>query len=134
MTTELRLSLAEDPKKKFGAYIHERRLALQLPMRRLAEMVGLSPSYLRDIELGNRQAPKNQLSKLAQALEIPEDELSLFYDLAGASRGYQYEDINPYLEQQELARVALRMTRDAGLDNEAWQRIISEISKSTKRD
>lgn len=134
MTTELRLSLAEDPKKKFGAYIHERRLALQLPMRRLAEMVGLSPSYLRDIELGNRQAPKNQLSELALALEIPEDELSLFYDLAGASRGYQYEDINPYLEQQELARVALRMARDAGLDNEAWQRIISEISKSTKRD
>ena len=37
MTTELRLSLAEDPKKKFGAYIHERRLALQLPMRRLGK-------------------------------------------------------------------------------------------------
>lgn len=134
MTTEVRLSPTEDPKKRFGLYIHERRRTLQLPVRRLSELVGLSPSYLRDIELGNRQAPKNQLAKLAQALEIPEDELSLFYDLAGASRGYQYEDINPYLEHQELARVALRMARDANLDDEVWKRIIGEISKSTKSE
>jgi len=125
-------SLPGDPKKEFGAYIRERRQVLNMTIRQLAEAIGLSPSYVRDIELGNRQAPKKQLDQLAQVLQIPEDDMFTFYDLAGASRGHQYEDLNPYLEQSELARAALRLARDKKLDDEAWKRIISEISRQAE--
>ena len=49
--------------KKFGSFIREKRTILGLGQRALAEKIGLSPSYLNDIEKNKRNAPKLSIIK-----------------------------------------------------------------------
>lgn len=118
-------------KDTFGEFISARRDELGYSVRKMAEMLGMTPVYLSDIERGNRHAPKNYLDKLVQELKITEDEVQDFYDLAAATRGFLYEDINPYLGQQPLARVALRKARDLNISDEQWIEFIEKMSEET---
>lgn len=121
-------------KDTFGEFIRDRRDALGYSVRKMAEMLGMTPVYLSDIEHGNRHAPKNYLDKLIVELKIDEDEVQDFYDLAAATRGFLYEDINPYLGQQPLARVALRKARDLNISDEQWIEFIEKISEESDQD
>ena len=56
-----------------------------------------------------------------------------FEDLASASRGFQYEDITPYLGKRPLARVALRKARDMDISDEQWEEIIKAIDSSNDK-
>jgi transcriptional regulator with XRE-family HTH domain len=54
-----------------GEYIRERRTALGLSQRKLAQRIGLkAPSHLCDVENGFRQIGEEYLPKLAEALEV----------------------------------------------------------------
>ena len=90
----------------FGIFVRERREELGHSVRSFAKLLGCSAAYLSDIEKGNRYAPKKYLDKIFEVLGLPEEYRQDFEDLAAATRGFLYEDINPYLGQQPLARVA----------------------------
>ncbi len=115
-------------KDTFGEFIRDRRDELGLSVRKMAENLGMTPVYLSDIERGNRHAPTKFLEKLAEELKISKFEEQDFYDLAAATRGFLYEDINPYLGQQPLARIALRKARDLNISDEQWIEFIEKIS------
>ena len=113
--------------KTFGRFIRQRREELGITVRGLASELELTPAYISDIEKGNRYAPTKFLDKLRETLMVPEAEKQTFEDLASASRGNQYEDINPYLGQSSLARVALRKARDIGISDSQWEEFIKSM-------
>lgn len=107
----------------FGRFVREQRERLGKTVRGFAQELDITPAYLSDIEKGNRYAPKAKLELLFQLLEVPEEQKSAFMDIASLTRG-EFEDINPYLGQQHLARVALRKAEQVNLSNEKWKEII----------
>ena len=129
---ELRLSKEID-EHTFGMYIRERRESLGKSVRGFAQELGMTAAYLSDIEKGNRYAPKKYLEKLREKLAIPEEDKGIFEDLASATRGYTYEDINPILGGQPLAREALRKFKVADIPgekcDELWITFMKEIDK-----
>jgi transcriptional regulator with XRE-family HTH domain len=58
-------------KTPLGEFIRDRRTALGLSQRKLAQRIGLkAPSHLCDVENGLRQIGEEFLPKLAEALEV----------------------------------------------------------------
>ncbi len=60
-----------------GMRIKEFRTAKGLTVNKLANLAGVSQSYLRDIELGNKQPTVEYLSYICDALDIT---LLMFFD------------------------------------------------------
>lgn len=125
------LTNTEIDRFSFGKFVRQRREELGKSVRTLAGELELTPAYISDIEKGNRSAPKSKFDELRELLLIPEEESTDFADLASATRGNQYEDINPYLGKQPLARVALRKARDFNISDEQWMRFIEQISSTS---
>lgn len=126
--------------KTFGQCIRKRREELGLSVRALAEKVDMSPVYLSDIERGNRNAPtganvkKDYMKRLIDILQIGEDEIGLFYDMAEATKGH-YVDIASYLDRNVNARLALRLANEGDIPEEEWIKFIARINElnSAKR-
>jgi transcriptional regulator with XRE-family HTH domain len=119
----------EDDAMIFGDFIRIRREELGKTLRGLAAELDITPAYLSDIEKGNRPAPEKFLDKFIELLAIPEDRLNEFYDLAGKSRNNQYPDLNEYIGQKDIARLALRRARDMNITDARWQAFIDDIDQ-----
>ena len=122
--------LIQDPKlvdkRVFGQVVRERRNELSIKLRDVAERLGCSAVYIRDIELGNKYAPVGEkLKLLEEILQIPEDQIQAFEDLASLTRG-NYSDIQPYLEKTHGAVLALRIGRERNYTNEDWRKMIEQ--------
>jgi transcriptional regulator with XRE-family HTH domain len=113
--------------KTFGQFLRQRREELGFTVRGFAKDIDIMPSYLSDVEKGNRHAPANRLEIIRIKLGIPEEERQLFEDMASATRGNGCPDINPYLDKKEIARVALRKARDKDISDEKWEEILKII-------
>lgn len=113
----------------FGIFVRKCREEKGYSVRAFAKMLGCSAAYLSDIEKGNRYAPKKYLDKIFEVLGLPNEDRQDFEDLAAATRGYQYEDINPYLGKQPLARVALRTAMERNPSDEYWKSFIEGMNK-----
>ena len=127
---EFLLTNPEIDRFSFGKFVRQRREELGKSVRTLAAELELTPAYISDIEKGNRSAPKTKFDELRALLSISEEEATEFADLASATRGNQYEDINPYLGKQKLARVALRKARDYNISDEQWMNFIEQMQPS----
>ncbi|MEG3070333.1 MAG: XRE family transcriptional regulator [Candidatus Syntrophopropionicum ammoniitolerans] len=89
---------------------------------------------MSDVEKGNRWPPVKYLETLAEVLGITsEDELSLYYDLAGEIREGSYPDLTDYIGKTDIARVALRKARDHNISDEKWQQFIDVITSTDKK-
>lgn len=125
--------LANNPdqdERTFGIFLRQRREELGLTLRGLAGKLQVTAAYLSDIEKGNRRAPKNYMGALGIALEISEDERLLFEDLANVTHKMACPDMEPYLRNKEIARVALRKARDRDISDEKWAEILRIIDES----
>ena len=78
----------------FGKYVRMRREKLGLSCRQLAKKLGMTPSYLSDIENGIRKAPtrslkgRDYMAGFIKYLQIRECDVVFFYELALASRDF----------------------------------------------
>ena len=82
-------------KKKFGPYIREVRIQKGLGQRELALKIGVSASYLNDIEKEKRTAPKlDVIKKISSVLSVDINKLN---DLAGNSKKTLAPDINDFI-------------------------------------
>ena len=120
----------EMTEETFGSFIKERRERAQMSIRALANLIGTSAVYLRDIEIFNRPAPRNQdvLEKLASVLGLNEGERQFMNRAALASRG---EDIGDYLKDNPRVCLALRMAQelsDSEVDEE-WETFIKRLKE-----
>ena len=67
------------------------------------------------------------LPALIQGLDLSQEDETLLYDLIGQKRQGVYPDLNSYIQNTELARVALRKARDRNIPDDVWLRIIDSI-------
>ena len=113
----------------FGQFIKARREAMGKSLRSLAAELDMTPTYLNDIEKGNRSAPEKHLKKMVEVMGITSKNLNCFYDLAGKSRNDVYPDLNPYIGKKQIARIALRKARDINLPDSKWQEFIDNMEE-----
>ena len=116
----------KNEKITFGGFIREKRLAAKINLRKLADILEISPAFLSDIENDHRYPPdKEKIYKIAEVLELSKEDTDLLFDLAaGNKKNSVSPDIADYIMAQEKSRVALRMARDMGAGEEEWEKII----------
>ena len=113
--------------KKFGSFIREKRTILGLGQRALAEKIGLSPSYLNDIEKNKRNAPKlSIIKKISEILKINQDYLM---DLAGFSKKTIAPDINEFILDNPSIISLLRTIKENNIDKKKIKNIENSINK-----
>ncbi len=115
--------------KTFGKFVRDCRAERGHSVRSFAKLLGCSAAYLSDIEKGNRYAPKNYMDKIFEVLGLPEEDRQDFEDLAGATRGFQFEDINQFFGEQPLARVAMRKAMQEKPSDDYWMNFIKGMGE-----
>ena len=120
--------------QKFGSYMRMKREEKKITLRTFAKEIGITAAYLSDIEKGNRAAPKSKLAEICDRLVLTTEERAQFYDLAALTCGNHYEDINPYLSSNGIARAALRKARDSGIPDSWWQEVVKQIENYSESD
>ena len=116
----------------FGSYVREKRLAAKVNLRKLAEILGIAPAYMSDIENDHRYPPeKDKIYKIAEALNLNQEETDQLFDLAARNKKNSVSpDIADYIMEQDKSRVALRLARDSGAGEKEWEKIIKILEES----
>ena len=115
-------------KNKFGLFIRELRIKKNIGQRDLAKKIGVSPSYLNDIEKEKRSAPKLAvIKKLSKYLETNLDELN---DLAGVSKKEVAPDISEYMEKNPKIVSLIRSIKNNNLNETQIESIEKSINKN----
>lgn len=103
--------MANRLKKRFGQLVRSKRVAKGFSLRRFAELVGVSPTYLSQVEQGNCDPPTAELVRtIAEILGENVDELT-------ALAGRVPEDLPRIFQKQPVhlgafLREAERLTPD----------------------
>jgi len=120
---------------RFGEYVKAKRLEKDVNLRKLAEILGIVPAYMSDIEKGRRYPPdREKIYKIAEALSLTEDETNEMFDLAALAKENSISpDLPEYIMGTEKARVALRMARDISADDDDWMKVIELLEKQEKK-
>lgn len=85
-----------DRRDTLGSYIRRTRSARQVTLRKLAAAVGVTPSYLSDIENDRRVPSEEVLERIARELDLDLDELM-------ALRGKLDDATEEYLKRSPAA-------------------------------
>ena len=121
---------------RFGDFVREKRLQQKINLRKLAEIIGIVPAYMSDIENNRRYPPdKEKIYKIAEALELSEEETNTLFDLAANEKENTVSpDLPEYIMGTDKARVALRMARDLNADDEDWMKVIEMLEAKKNGD
>lgn len=122
---------------KFGDFVAEKRKEKDLSLRKMAEMLDLSPAYWSDIEKGRRNPPGlSKLKELAQQLLLSQEETDYMIDIASEDRDEIPMDLPEYIKESDLARTALRKARkkdeeegNSDVIEKAWKDFIKALDE-----
>lgn len=127
----------------FGDFIFKKRQDLDYTLRKEAKELGISYSYLSDLENGNKLPPnsnkedkKKIMDKLRYVLKLSKEEYELMLSYADkelVDKGHISNDINEYMNKTPLATVALRKATNNNITNEEWKKIIKNIEKTEEK-
>ena len=116
--------------QNFGEFIQRKRVEKQIPLRKMAERIGISAPYLSDIEKDRRNPPEmDKLELISQVLLLSEDEKSIMLDLAGRKRNSVAPDLPSYIMERDYVSAALRTARDLDAGEEEWMKFVAELKK-----
>ena len=123
----------------FGSYIRQKRLDSEpyISLRKMAELLNLSPVHMSNVETGREPAPKNDvLANLARILKLDKQEQELMYELAAKSKTYTAipGDLPEYISSNEYARIALRVAKDVDATDEEWKAFIEKLKQRSKQE
>ena len=123
----------------FGAFIRKKRIDLDpyISLRKLAELLKLSPVHMSNIETGREAAPKDDvLSNIVRILKLDKQETAHMYDLAAASKPYVAVpgDLPEYITTNEYAKIALRLAKDVDATDTEWLEFIEKIKKRSEQE
>ena len=105
----------------FGAFLKSKRNEREIPIRLMAEQVGIKPGYFNDIESGRRTPIElDLLDRIVAALHLSNEYAQAFYDLAGKAREAAPPDLTGYINNTPKAHVALRVAKESATD-EDWE-------------
>ena len=118
-------------KDTFGSHIKTLRTARNIGQRELARNIGVSPSYLNDIENNKRLAPRKEIiKKIAHILEA---NLENLFDLAGKSKNRIPPDIPDIIKKNNEIPSLLRTIERYGLNSTEIQKIKKKIKESNMK-
>ena len=123
----------------FGSYIRKKRKELDphISMRKMAELLSLSPVHMSNIETGRESAPKHEiLINLARVLKLTKREQEQMYDLAAESKNYTAipGDLPEYITTHEYAKIALRVAKDVDATDEEWMEFIEKLKRRSREE
>ncbi len=91
----------------FSSFVKEARLESGFGQRQFARLIGVSPSYLNEVEQGKRPAPSEKvLKKIRQNLDVDEE---ILYDLAGFSKKGLAPDLHKFVRENSSINSLLRV-------------------------
>ena len=122
---------------EFSNYLSQKRTEKHIPIRKFAALIGISPSFLCDLESGSRAFPAkskfpNLLEKMIDALELNNEDAELFRSLVEQSmlKGDKVSpEISAYLKRVPEAAVALRKANENNVSKEQWEEIIKILEE-----
>lgn len=99
--------------EKFGKFVRNKREKKKINLRKLAEILEIAPAYMSDMGKARRHPPdKEKLAKIAETLELTEDEANAMYDYAALAKENSVSpDLPEYIMETDNVRVALRKAR-----------------------
>jgi transcriptional regulator with XRE-family HTH domain len=113
--------------KPFGQVLRERRVAKGISLRKFAELVGVSPTYLSQVEQGNADPPTaERVRKMAGLLGEHADELIA---LAG-----RVPDDLPGIIQKQPTKMPELLREASGLTAEQLHRLVGQAKKLKEKD
>lgn len=121
----------------FSNYLSKKRIESHITIRKFAAMIGISPSFLCDLENGARAFPAKSkspdlLEKMITALGLDEASADYFRLLADQSmlRGDKVPtEISDYLKRVPEAAVALRKANEKNVTKEQWDEFIKILEE-----
>lgn len=122
---------------KFGEFVVEKRKEKEISLRKMADLVGLSPAYWSDIEKGRRNPPNiSKLQDIGKLLNLSHEEIDLMIDMASEDRDEIPMDLPDYIKDSNLARTALRKARKrdevegtSEVTEQAWREFIKKLDE-----
>ncbi len=125
--------------KEFGKCLQDKRREKKLTLKQVADDLGVSISYLSDLENGEKLPPNskkdeysNFMNKIFEYYNINQEERRLILELADKElleKGHLSNDITNYLGKTPMASVALRTAKEKELTDEEWKKIIENMNK-----
>ena len=120
---------------RFGDFIKKKRQVRpdELTLKEVSKMLGISLSFLSDVE-NNRRKPfdKDKMELFAELFDLDDEEKAMMYDLAARDRGEvpsDIEDIMMYGEIGDMARLALRQSNAGKISEDDWKQFIRDMEK-----
>lgn len=114
----------------FGEFISKKRVEKKITLRKMADMLGVSPAFLTDVEKDRRNPfDMEKLIQLAEILGLTPDENSQMLDLAGKKRNAVAPDLPEYIMERDYVSAALRTARDLDAGEEEWNQFVEELRK-----
>ena len=111
-----------DKTRPFGLLLREKRLAKKFSLRKFAELVGVSPTYLSQVEQGNVDPPTaDRVKRMAELLEENPDEMI-------ALAGRVPQDL-PEIIQSEPTEMPELLREARGLTAEQLRKLRDEIKR-----
>jgi len=115
----------------FGSHIRNLRIKNKIGQRELAKKIGVSASYLNDIEKNKRTAPKNDvIKKISSILFI---DLDFLNDLAGNSKKSLAPDIAEYIQNNPEVVSLIRSFKNNKFGKIEINKIEKSIDKSRSK-
>ena len=114
----------------FGEFISQQRVEKKITLRKMAEMLNVSAPFLTDVEKDRRNPfDMDKLVRLAQILELNEEDNALMLNLAGKKRNAVAPDLPEYIIKRDYVSASLRTARDLDAGEEEWNRFVKELKE-----
>lgn len=112
----------------FGEFLQQKRIVRGITLRKMAELLGITPPYLSDIEKDRRNPPEmEKLEQISSILLLSAEDKTVMLDLAGKKRNTVAPDLPKYIMERSYVSAALRTARDLDADEADWQRFVQEL-------
>lgn len=116
--------------ENFGSFLQSKREERNITLREMSRKLSVSAPFLSDVEKG-RTAPltKERLEKVAQILDLTEEERNEMYDIVGKQKNIVAPDVSDYVMERDYVSAALRKARDLNAGEEEWRRFVEELKQ-----
>lgn len=111
-------------KDTFGECVRQRREEKKISLRKFAEMVGVSPTYISQIERGEFNPPSHE--KIIEMAEILGENVDEMLALAN-----KVPSDLPAIIQKHPKEVATFLRTASNLSPEQWKKLTKDIEKQT---
>ena len=110
-------------KETFGSRVRQKRMDKQITLRKFADMIGVSPTYVSQIERDEFKPPSDdKIREIAKVLGEDEDEMLALAERVPADL--------PGIIQKHPKEVATFLRTAKGFSREDWENLTKNIVKN----